>query len=94
MFEFEVESEIEPVNCDEELVALLRAEHERLELKGRVMPSGAAHDAQIMAALAPVGMVFIPSRGGKSHSPEEWSALADIEAGANLMLHAIHKLAA
>lgn len=93
MFEFEVESEIAPVSCDPDLIAVLERQREALGLNGRVMPSGAAHDAQIMASLAPVAMIFVPSRDGKSHSPEEWSALADIEAGANLMLGALQELA-
>lgn len=94
MFEFEVESEIAPVTCDEKLVGLLDKTRAELGYNGRRMPSGAAHDAQIMAALAPVAMIFVPSRGGKSHSPAEWTALGDIEAGANLMLHALRTLAA
>jgi len=94
MFEFEVESEIAPVRCDEKLVALLERERAALGLSGRRMASGAAHDAQIMAALAPVAMIFVPSRGGRSHSPEEWSALADIEAGANLLLRVLGSLSA
>jgi N-carbamoyl-L-amino-acid hydrolase len=93
MFEFEVESEIAPVQCQPALVSLLEKKRAELGLKGRVMPSGAAHDAQIIAAIAPVAMIFVPSRGGKSHSPEEWSALGDIEAGGNLMLQALLELA-
>lgn len=93
MFEFEVESEIAPVRCDEKMVALVDAQRNTLGYSGRQMPSGAAHDAQIMASLAPVAMIFVPSRGGKSHSPEEWTALGDIEAGANVMLHTLLQLA-
>ncbi len=89
MFEFEIDSEIAPVRCDDRMVSMLEWQREGLGLSGRRMPSGAAHDAQIMAQLAPVAMIFVPSRGGKSHSPEEWTALADIEAGANLMLHGL-----
>lgn len=92
MFEFKVESEITPVSCDKKLVTLLSEEQKKLGVTGRVMASGAAHDAQIMASLSPIGMIFVASRGGKSHSPEEWSALADIEADANLMLRALHRL--
>jgi N-carbamoyl-L-amino-acid hydrolase len=94
MFAFEVESEIVPVRCDEALVGVLDAQREALRLRGRRMPSGAAHDAQIMAGLAPVAMIFVPSREGKSHSPEEWTALDDIEAGANLMLWTLREIAA
>lgn len=53
------------------------------------MPSGAGHDAQSIALLAPVGMIFVPSVEGISHSPREYSRPADIEAGANVLLHTL-----
>ena len=56
------------------------------------MPSGAGHDAQDMARLGPVGMIFIPSVGGISHSPKEFSRPKDIENGANVLLGALMKL--
>ena len=60
-----------------------------LELSSRVMPSGAGHDAQAMAQLGPMGMIFIPSVGGISHSPKEFSRPADIVNGANVLLQAV-----
>jgi N-carbamoyl-L-amino-acid hydrolase len=57
-----------------------------LGLTTKVMPSGAGHDAQDMARLGPVGMIFIPSVGGISHSPKEFSRPKDIENGANVLL--------
>ena len=56
------------------------------------MPSGAAHDAQILADIARTAMIFVPSKGGKSHSPAEWTDWKDIEAGANLLLAALIEL--
>ena len=56
------------------------------------MPSGAGHDAQDMARIGPVGMVFIPSIGGISHSPKEFSRPRDIENGANVLLQAVLKV--
>ena len=50
------------------------------------MPSGAGHDAQAIAQLAPMGMIFVPSVGGISHSPKELSRPADITNGANVLL--------
>jgi N-carbamoyl-L-amino-acid hydrolase len=61
----------------------------RLGLTTKLMPSGAGHDAQDMAKLGPVGMIFIPSVGGISHSPREFSHPADITNGANVLLHAV-----
>jgi N-carbamoyl-L-amino-acid hydrolase len=55
----------------------------------RVMPSGAGHDAQAMAQLGPMGMIFIPSIGGISHSPKEFSSAEDIVRGARVLLAAV-----
>ena len=53
------------------------------------MPSGAGHDAQSMAELGPVGMIFVPSRNGISHSPDEYSAPDDITRGVNVLLGSV-----
>ena len=55
----------------------------------RRMPSGAGHDAQSVAYFAPMGMIFIPSIGGLSHHPEEYSRPQDIEAGVNVLLRSL-----
>jgi N-carbamoyl-L-amino-acid hydrolase len=53
------------------------------------LPSGAGHDAQEMALLGPIGMIFVPSRGGISHSADEYTAPAQIETGANVLLQTL-----
>ncbi|HMA25397.1 MAG TPA: M20 family metallo-hydrolase [Gemmatimonadaceae bacterium] len=60
-----------------------------LGLSSRAMPSGAGHDAQAMAQLGPMGMIFVPSVGGISHSPKELSRPKDITNGANVLLRTI-----
>ena len=60
-----------------------------LGLSTKSMPSGAGHDAQDMARIGPVGMIFVPSVGGISHSPKEFSRPKDIENGANVLLHTV-----
>jgi N-carbamoyl-L-amino-acid hydrolase len=55
----------------------------------KVMPSGAGHDAQEIARIGPVGMIFIPSVGGISHSPKEFSRPQDVENGANVLLQTV-----
>ena len=55
----------------------------------KLMPSGAGHDAQEIAKIGPVGMIFIPSIGGISHSPKEFSRPEDIEHGANVLLQTV-----
>jgi N-carbamoyl-L-amino-acid hydrolase len=62
---------------------------DRLGYSHKRMPSGAGHDAQAVAHFAPIGMVFIPSVGGLSHHPEEFSRPEDIEAGVNVLLGAL-----
>ncbi|WP_436714927.1 Zn-dependent hydrolase [Roseiconus lacunae] len=89
MFDFEQMSYLQPVKCSELIVNQLTQQAKHLGLAYQTMPSGAAHDAQIMGRIVPVGMVFVPSKNGQSHSPAEWTAWSDIEAGANLLLHAI-----
>jgi beta-ureidopropionase / N-carbamoyl-L-amino-acid hydrolase len=93
MFSFEEQSRLEPVPCDPRLVGLLTRHAEALGLTFERMPSGAAHDAQLVARITPTAMIFVPSREGRSHSPAEWTAWDDIEAGANLALQVVHDLA-
>jgi N-carbamoyl-L-amino-acid hydrolase len=92
MFEFEDVSRIEPVPCHPDVVNLVDEEAARLGLNSLRMPSGAAHDAQILAGMTRAGMIFVPSKEGRSHSPAEWTTWADIEAGANLALHSLIRL--
>ena len=53
------------------------------------MPSGAGHDTQFMAEVAPAGMIFVPSVGGISHAPDEWTKWPDVENGATVLLNTI-----
>lgn len=92
-FEFDVVSELAPVACHERVMAAVGRACEQAGIDPLRMPSGAAHDTQMMARIAPAGMIFVPSRGGRSHSPAEWTAPADIERGANVLLHALLELA-
>lgn len=92
-FEFDVVSELEPVACHERVMAAIERACEQNRVVPLRMPSGAAHDTQMMARIAPSGMIFVPSRGGRSHSPAEWTAPADIERGAHILLHTLLELA-
>lgn len=93
MFEFDILSEVLPRSCNTKIVKSLLQTCDTLGIDGHRMPSGAAHDAQILAGMIPVGMIFVASQGGRSHSPAEWSHWHDIETGANLALNTIAKLA-
>src|SRR5438105_2041129 len=59
----------------------------------RHLLSGAGHDAQYMAAIGPAGMIFVPSRGGRSHCEEEFTPMDDIEHGATTLFLAVVDLA-
>jgi len=61
----------------------------KLGLSTKRMPSGAGHDAQDMALIAPTGMIFVPSKGGISHSPKEFTSAEDMANGANVLLQTI-----
>jgi beta-ureidopropionase / N-carbamoyl-L-amino-acid hydrolase len=78
-----------PAPSDPRMRQLIADAAEALGLSSRVMPSGAGHDAQALAQLGPMGMIFIPSVGGISHSPKEFSHPADIVNGANVLLGAV-----
>jgi N-carbamoyl-L-amino-acid hydrolase len=80
-----------PAPTDPRIRAIIDQSAKELGLTTKQMPSGAGHDAQDMARLAPVGMIFIPSVGGISHSPKEFSRPKDIENGANVLLGAVMK---
>src|SRR5699024_12512126 len=65
----------------------------RLDIAHRRMNSGALHDAAMMTRVTDVGMIFVPSVDGRSHTPAERTDYEDIEFGANLLLHAVRELA-
>ncbi|MDQ3997884.1 MAG: M20 family metallo-hydrolase [Gemmatimonadota bacterium] len=78
-----------PAPTDPRVRAVIAESARALGLSTKLMPSGAGHDAQDMARLGPVGMIFVPSVGGISHSPREFSRPKDIENGANVLLGAV-----
>jgi N-carbamoyl-L-amino-acid hydrolase len=81
-----------PFHAD--VVSAVEAAATALGCGHRRILSGAGHDAQYMAAICPTGMIFVPSRAGRSHCEEEFTALDDIEHGANALLLTCAKLAA
>lgn len=85
---------LEPVTFDRNIVELVEdaARHRGLAFKR--MTSGAGHDAQMIARIAPAAMIFVPSIGGISHNPREHTPDADLVAGANILLDVVTRLAA
>jgi N-carbamoyl-L-amino-acid hydrolase len=78
---------------DREVVAAVERAARATGARYRRIRSGAGHDAQYTAAVGPTGMVFVASRAGRSHCEEEFSAMPDIEHGANTLLGATLELA-
>ena len=79
----------EPVEFDAEMVDLVERSAGELGYSTRRMPSGAGHDAQMLARVCPTAMIFTPSANGLSHNIAEYTAPADLERGANVLLRAI-----
>ena len=91
-FEFKQVNSSNPALTDTRIQKAIDETAKQLGLTTKLMPSGAGHDAQEIADICPVGMIFVPSRDGISHSPREFSKPADITNGANVLLHSILKL--
>ncbi len=83
----------EPVTFDKHIVELIEATAGRRGLTSKRMTSGAGHDAQMIARIAPSAMIFVPSIGGISHNPREYTPDADLIAGANILLDVVQRLA-
>ncbi|MGX5842510.1 allantoate amidohydrolase [Mesorhizobium sp. ArgA1] len=83
----------EPVLFDIGIVERIEAAAKNRGLAVRRMTSGAGHDAQMMARIAPAAMIFVPSAGGISHSPLEHTEDAELVAGANILLDVATQLA-
>jgi N-carbamoyl-L-amino-acid hydrolase len=78
-----------PALTDPKIQALIEASAEKLGLSYKYMPSGAGHDAQDMAKITPTGMIFVPSRGGISHSPKEFTSAEDLANGASVLAETV-----
>ncbi|HUS69948.1 MAG TPA: Zn-dependent hydrolase [Anaerolineae bacterium] len=81
-----------PARSDPLLVDILSSTCEELGVPYRRLPSGAGHDAMCMAHIAPQAMLFVPSRGGMSHSPEEFTKPEHCVIGARVLLEALLKI--
>jgi N-carbamoyl-L-amino-acid hydrolase len=81
-----------PVEFDRKVVDAVTDAVKRLGISHRRMISGAGHDAQILASMMPAGMIFVPSRGGVSHNPLEFTEPDDLVAGAETLLTSVFDL--
>tara|TARA_B100000287_G_scaffold78181_1_gene70278 strand:+ start:1748 stop:3004 length:1257 start_codon:yes stop_codon:yes gene_type:complete len=79
----------EPVVFDQQVIEIVSETASDLGLSATHMPSGAGHDAQMLARVCPTGMIFVPSKDGISHNPNEHTDREDLVAGANLLLQSV-----
>ena len=91
-FDFHQITDNIPAPTDLRIRAMVAAAAKELGLSSIALPSGAGHDAQDLAQICPVGMVFVPSLKGISHAPAEYSSPEDITNGANVLLHTLMKV--
>lgn len=92
-FETRSLARFEPVVFDPAVVDIVERAATDLGHSVRRMPSGAGHDAQMLARVCPTAMIFTPSVNGLSHNPAEYTSPEDLEAGSNVLLHTMIALA-
>jgi N-carbamoyl-L-amino-acid hydrolase len=78
-----------PIQMNSQLQGLIAETAEDLGLKSMKLTSGAGHDAQILGNFTPSGMIFVPSAGGISHNPKEYSKWEDCVNGANVLMGSV-----
>ena len=83
----------DPVAFDAALVDLVETHTQALGLRYQRMPSGAGHDAQMLARVCPAAMIFVPSVGGLSHNVREHTHPDDLVHGAQVLLEVVRQLA-
>ncbi|WPZ18186.1 hydantoinase/carbamoylase family amidase [Geobacillus subterraneus] len=85
--------EMPPVLCSDEVKRAAEAACRKLGYLPFWLPSGAGHDGVQLASICPIGMIFVRSQDGVSHSPAEWSTKEDCAAGAEVLYHTVWQLA-
>lgn len=91
-YELKMMLETKPVDTSKEVCGFLEESAEALGLSGKRMLSGAGHDAMVMADISEIGLVFVPSKGGRSHCPEEWTDYEQLQKGIEVVCMTIEKL--
>lgn len=92
IIETEVLARFDPVTFDEKLVNVIEQTASTLNITHRRMTSGAGHDAQMIARIAPAAMIFVPSKDGISHNPKEFTSSNDLIQGAKVLLLTVESL--
>jgi allantoate deiminase len=92
-FEITPRSETPPVALSRDIVTVIEEAAAARKTRYLKMPSGALHDSSILPEITEVGMIFVPSKEGRSHCPEEFTEIDDLAAGAEILLDSVTKLA-
>jgi allantoate deiminase len=91
--EVETLQRLAPAPCSDLVMGAARRALERLGIRAHTLPSGAGHDGMQLTDLCPMGMIFVRSRAGVSHNPDEWSSKDDCAAGVEVLYHTVLDLA-
>lgn len=88
-FEIKTMLDIEPVEMSQEINQYFKKSAESENYAYEMMTSGAGHDAMIMGSLTDVGLIFVPSKNGRSHCPEEWTDYEDLQKGIEVIYQTV-----
>ncbi len=89
---FELWLSSQPVDFSPEVADTIKKVCERMAIPYLELSSGAGHDANHLAGIAPAGMIFVPSRDGRSHCAEEWTDFDDIQIGAEVLAQTVYDI--
>lgn len=81
-----------PVKCDKEIMDIIEKHMKKSGMEYEYLLSGPYHDSLFVGHFAPVAMIFVPSKNGISHSPEEWTDFEDIAAGTDILAETLLEL--
>lgn len=85
--------DLEPCPADDHVRATLTSAADSVGVRTLQMHSGAGHDSQVMGKRYPMGMLFVQSKGGRSHTPAEYTTIEDAVAGITVLAEGLHRLA-
>ncbi|KGK86084.1 Zn-dependent hydrolase [Clostridium sp. HMP27] len=83
---------VNPVKLSENIISIMKSKADNIGFTTEDMLSGAGHDAMIMAGVTEVGLLFVPSKNGRSHCPEEWTDYDKLQKGVEIMCGTLEEL--
>lgn len=84
--------DVAPVKLSENIISIMKNKADNMRFTTEDMLSGAGHDAMIMAGVTEVGLLFVPSKNGRSHCPEEWTDYDKLQKGVEIMCQTLKEL--